>query len=97
MENLSFRIDKKITPVRIGKNKYRFEIDKTGADDIKITQDKIEDVIYSVFDSSEFLDLVRIITNIKGKQKNSKNLFAGCTRTWQRACKFNRLWLCGHY
>ena len=26
MENLSFRIDKKITPVRIGENKYRFAI-----------------------------------------------------------------------
>ena len=77
MENLSFRVDKKITPIRIGKNKYRFAIDKTGATDINITQDKIEDVIYSIFDSSEFLDLVRIITNIKGKQKIPKIYLQG--------------------
>jgi len=68
MENLSFRIDKKITPVRIGKNKYRFAIDNTGANVINITQDKIEDVIYSVFQSTDDLDLVTILTNIKGKQ-----------------------------
>ena len=77
MENLSFRIDKKITPIRIGKNKHRFAIDKTGSTDINITQDKIEDVIYSIFDSSEFLDLVRIITNIKGTQKFLKFIYKG--------------------
>lgn len=77
MENLSFRIDKKITPIRIGKNKYRFAIDKTGATDINITQDKIEDVIYSVFQSTDDLDLVTILTNIKGKQKIPKIFLKG--------------------
>ena len=77
MENLSFRIDKKITPIRIGKNKYRFAIDKSDATTINITQDKIEDVIYSVFDNSEYLDLVRIITNIKGTQQVPKIFLQG--------------------
>lgn len=77
MENLSFRIDKKITPVRIGENKYRFAVDKSGASEINITQDKIEDVIYSVFQSTDDLDLVTIITNIKGKQPIPKIFFKG--------------------
>lgn len=77
MENLSFRIDKKITPIRIGKNKYRFAIDKTGTTEINITQDKIEDVIYSVFQSTDDLDLVTILTNIKGKQKIPKIFLKG--------------------
>jgi len=76
MGNLSFRIDKKITPVRIGKNKYRFEIE-TGSTDITITQDKIEDVIYSVFQATDDLDLVTILTNIKGKQKIPKIFLKG--------------------
>jgi hypothetical protein len=77
MENLSFRIDKKITPIQTGKNKYRFAIDKTGATDINITQDKIEDVIYSVFQATDDLDLVTILTNIKGKQKIPKIFLKG--------------------
>lgn len=77
MENLSFRVDKKITPIRIGENKYRFAIDKTGTTEINITQDKIEDVIYSVFQSTDDLDLVTILTNIKGKQKIPKIFLKG--------------------
>lgn len=77
MENLSFRVDKKITPIRIGKNKYRFAIDKSGTTEINITQDKIEDVIYSVFQSTDDLDLVTILTNIKGKQKIPKIFLKG--------------------
>ena len=76
MENLSFRIDKKITPIQTGKNKYRFKIE-TGSTDITITQDKIEDVIYSVFQATDDLDLVTILTNIKGKQKIPKIFLKG--------------------
>ncbi len=68
MNSYQFTINKKLSTVRVGENKFKFKIDKTGATTIDITQDKIEDVIYSVFDNSEYLDLVRIITNIKGKQ-----------------------------
>ena len=68
MNSYQFTINKKLSTVRVGENKFKFKIDKTGATTINITQDKIEDVIYSVFDNSEYLDLVRIITNIKGKQ-----------------------------
>jgi len=68
MNSYQFTINKKLSTVRVGENKFKFAIDKNGATDINITQDKIEDVIYSVFDNSEYLDLVRIITNIKGTQ-----------------------------
>jgi hypothetical protein len=77
MKEFNFKIDRKLSTMQVGKNKYKFAIDKTGATDINITQDKIEDVIYSVFDSSEFLDLVRIITNIKGTQKIPKIYLQG--------------------
>lgn len=77
MKEFNFKVDRKLSTMQIGKNKYRFAIDKTGATDINITQDKIEDVIYSIFDSSEFLDLVRIITNIKGTQKIPKIYLQG--------------------
>ena len=77
MKNFEFKINKKITPIRIGKNKYRFAIDKTGATDINITQDKIEDVIYSIFDDSEYMDVVKVITNVKGKQKIPKIFLQG--------------------
>ncbi len=70
MNSYQFTINKKLSTVRVGENKFKFKIAKTvGTTTINITQDKIEDVIYSVFDNSEYLDLVRIITNIKGKQK----------------------------
>ena len=78
MKNFEFKINKKITPIRIGENKYRFAIDKkTGATDINITQDKIEDVIYSIFDDSEYMDVVKVITNVKGKQKIPKIFLQG--------------------
>jgi hypothetical protein len=77
MKEFNFKVDRKLSIMQIGKNKYKFAIDKSGATDINITQDKIEDVIYSIFDSSEFLDLVRIITNIKGKQKIPKIFLQG--------------------
>jgi len=77
MKEFNFKVDRKISTMQIGKNKYKFAIDRSGATDINITQDKIEDVIYSIFDSSEFLDLVRIITNIKGKQKIPKIFLQG--------------------
>ena len=79
MNSYQFTINKKLSTVRVGENKFKFKIDKTtgGATTINITQDKIEDVIYSIFDSSEFLDLVRIITNIKGKQKIPKIYLQG--------------------
>lgn len=77
MKEFNFKVDRKISTMQIGKNKYKFAIDRSGATDINITQDKIEDVIYSIFDSSEFLDLVRIITNIKGKQKIPKIYLQG--------------------
>ena len=77
MKEFNFKVDRKLSTMQIGKNKYKFAIDKQGTTDINITQDKIEDVIYSIFDSSEFLDLVRIITNIKGKQKIPKIYLQG--------------------
>lgn len=77
MKEFNFKVDRKISTMQIGKNKYKFAINRSGATDINITQDKIEDVIYSIFDSSEFLDLVRIITNIKGKQKIPKIYLQG--------------------
>ena len=77
MNSYQFTINKKLSTVRVGENKFKFAIDKTGATTIDITQDKIEDVIYSVFDNSEYLDLVRIITNIKGKQKIPKIFLQG--------------------
>ena len=77
MKEFNFKVDRKLSTMQIGKNKYKFAIDRSGATDINITQDKIEDVIYSIFDSSEFLDLVRIITNIKGKQKIPKIFLQG--------------------
>lgn len=77
MKEFNFKVDRKLSTMQIGKNKYKFAIDKSGATDINITQDKIEDVIYSIFDSSEFLDLVRIITNIKGTQKIPKIYLQG--------------------
>ena len=77
MKEFNFKVDRKISTMQIGKNKYKFAIDRSDATDINITQDKIEDVIYSVFDSSEFLDLVRIITNIKGTQKIPKIYLQG--------------------
>ena len=69
MNSYQFTINKKLSTIRVGENKFKFAIDKNGATTINITQDKIEDVIYSVFDNSEYLDLVRIITNIKGTQQ----------------------------
>ena len=77
MNSYQFTINKKISTVRVGENKFKFAIDKTGATTINITQDKIEDVIYSVFDNSEYLDLVRIITNIKGTQQVPKIFLQG--------------------
>ncbi|MDI3480038.1 MAG: hypothetical protein PWQ14_1184, partial [Rikenellaceae bacterium] len=77
MKEFNFKVDRKISTMQIGKNKYKFAINRSGATDINITQDKIEDVIYSIFDSSEFLDLVRIITNIKGTQKIPKIYLQG--------------------
>lgn len=75
--NFNFTIDKKITPIRVGENKIKFAIDKTGTTNINITQDKIEDVLYSVFESRDDFDLVRVITNIKGKQKIPEIYFKG--------------------
>ena len=75
--NFNFTIDKKITPIRIGDNKIKFAIDKTGTTNINITQDKIEDVLYSVFETKDDFDLVRVITNIKGKQKIPELYFKG--------------------
>ena len=77
MNSYQFTINKKLSTVRVGENKFKFTIDKTGATTINITQDKIEDVIYSVFDNSEYLDLVRIITNIKGTQQVPKIFLQG--------------------
>lgn len=77
MNSYQFTINKKISTVRVGENKFKFAIDKSGATTINITQDKIEDVIYSVFDNSEYLDLVRIITNIKGTQQVPKIFLQG--------------------
>ena len=78
MNSYQFTINKKLSTVRVGENKFKFKITKTtGATTINITQDKIEDVIYSVFDNSEYLDLVRIITNIKGKQQVPKIFLQG--------------------
>jgi len=69
MKNFEFKINKKITPIRTGENKFKFAIDNSGITNINITQDKIEDVIYSIFDDSEYMDVVKVITNVKGKQK----------------------------
>lgn len=77
MNSYQFTINKKLSTIRVGENKFKFAIDKTGATTINITQDKIEDVIYSVFDNSEYLDLVRIITNIKGTQQVPKIFLQG--------------------
>ena len=77
MNSYRFTINKKLSTIRIGENKFKFAIDKSGATTINITQDKIEDVIYSVFDNSEYLDLVRIITNIKGTQQVPKIFLQG--------------------
>ena len=78
MKEFNFNVDRKLSTIPIGKNKYKFAINKpSGTTNINITQDKIEDVIYSIFDSSEFLDLVRIITNIKGTQKIPKIYLQG--------------------
>ena len=77
MNSYQFTINKKISTIKVGENKFKFAIDKTGATTINITQDKIEDVIYSVFDNSEYLDLVRIITNIKGTQQVPKIFLQG--------------------
>ena len=77
MENFSFKVNRKLSLQQVGGNKFRFVIDKSGTTEINITQDKIEDVIYSVFDGSDDLDLLRILTNIKGKQKVPKIYFEG--------------------
>ena len=77
MNSYRFTINKKLSIIRVGENKFKFAIDKSGATTINITQDKIEDVIYSVFDNSEYLDLVRIITNIKGTQQVPKIFLQG--------------------
>jgi len=79
MNSYQFTINKKLSTIKVGENKFKFKIDKTtgGATTINITQDKIEDVIYSVFDNSEYLDLVRIITNIKGTQQVPKIFLKG--------------------
>lgn len=77
MNSYQFTINKKLSTIKVGENKFKFAIDKSGATTINITQDKIEDVIYSVFDNSEYLDLVRIITNIKGTQKIPKIYLQG--------------------
>ena len=77
MNSYQFTINKKLSTIRVGENKFKFAIDKSGATTINITQDKIEDVIYSVFDNSEYLDLVRIITNIKGTQQVPKIFLQG--------------------
>lgn len=77
MNSYQFTINKKLSTIKVGENKFKFTIDKSGATTINITQDKIEDVIYSVFDNSEYLDLVRIITNIKGTQQVPKIFLQG--------------------
>jgi len=79
MNSYQFTINKKLSTIRVGENKFKFKIVKSGptTTTINITQDKIEDVIYSVFDNSEYLDLVRIITNIKGTQKIPKIYLQG--------------------
>jgi len=77
MNSYQFTINKKLSTVRVGENKFKFKIAKSGVTTINITQDKIEDVIYSVFDNSEYLDLVRIITNIKGTQQVPKIFLKG--------------------
>ncbi|HOF07845.1 MAG TPA: hypothetical protein PKY44_07435 [Bacteroidales bacterium] len=77
MKNFEFKINKKITPIRTGENKFKFAIDNSGITNINITQDKIEDVIYSIFDDSEYMDVVKVITNVKGKQKIPKIFLQG--------------------
>jgi len=77
MNSYQFTINKKLSTIKVGENKFKFAINKSGTTTINITQDKIEDVIYSVFDNSEYLDLVRIITNIKGTQQVPKIFLQG--------------------
>ena len=77
MNSYQFTINKKLSTIRVGENKFKFAIDKSGATTINITQDKIEDVIYSVFDDSEYMDVVKVITNVKGKQKIPKIFLQG--------------------
>ena len=77
MNSYQFTINKKLSTIKVGENKFKFAIDKTGATTINITQDKIEDVIYSVFDDSEYMDVVKVITNVKGKQKIPKIYLRG--------------------
>ena len=77
MNSYQFTINKKLSTIRVGENKFKFAIDKSGATTINITQDKIEDVIYSVFDDSEYMDVVKVITNVKGKQKIPKIFLRG--------------------
>ena len=77
MNSYQFTINKKISTIKVGENKFKFAIDKSGATTINITQDKIEDVIYSIFDDSEYMDVVKVITNVKGKQKIPKIFLQG--------------------
>ena len=77
MNSYQFTINKKLSTIKVGENKFKFAIDKSGATTINITQDKIEDVIYSVFDDSEYMDVVKVITNVKGKQKIPKIFLRG--------------------
>lgn len=77
MNSYQFTINKKLSTIKIGENKFKFAIDKSGATTINITQDKIEDVIYSIFDDSEYMDVVKVITNVKGKQKIPKIFLQG--------------------
>jgi hypothetical protein len=77
MNSYQFTINKKISTIKVGENKFKFAIDKSGATTINITQDKIEDVIYSIFDDSEYMDVVKVITNVKGKQKIPKIYLRG--------------------
>ena len=77
MNSYQFTINKKLSTIRVGENKFKFAIDKSGATTINITQDKIEDVIYSIFDDSEYMDVVKVITIVKGKQKIPKIFLQG--------------------
>jgi hypothetical protein len=77
MNSYQFTINKKLSTIKVGENKFKFAIDKSGATTINITQDKIEDVIYSIFDDSEYMDVVKVITNVKGKQKIPKIYLRG--------------------
>ncbi len=77
MNSYQFTINKKLSTIRVGENKFKFAIDNSGITNINITQDKIEDVIYSIFDDSEYMDVVKVITNVKGKQKIPKIFLQG--------------------